>query len=70
MIDTGYKCSDVVGYQKEDDKCEYLLIDSTGLSNPCSRCSLSSEYPCNESSCRKEGYYYIKAPELMTEYEF
>lgn len=69
MIDTGYKCSDVVGYQKEDDKCEYLLIDSTGLSNPCSRCSLSNEYPCNESSCRKEGYYYIKAPELTTDYE-
>ena len=70
MINTGYKYSDVVGCQKEGDKYEYLLIDSTGLSNSCSRCSFSSEYPCNELSCRKEGYYYIKAPELMTDYEF
>lgn len=52
------------------DKYEYLLIDSTGLSNPCSRCSFSSKYPCNELPCREEGYYYIKAPELMTDYEF
>lgn len=70
IMDTGYKCNNVVGCQKEGDRYEYLLIDSTGLSNPCSKCSLSNEYSCNESSCKEDGYYYIKAPELMTDYEF
>lgn len=69
MVDTGYKCSNIVGSLKNGDTYECILVDSTGVPDPCRKC-LYRDDDCDEVSCKEMKYYYTKAPRGLTDSKF